>query len=375
MAALIVLITGHITPLQAVNSVDFNIIFYLLGVFIIGSALEQSNYLEQVMLHLFKWAHTGSQLLAILILFSGFSTMLLMNDTIAIVGAPAILLLCKKTNISPLPLLLALAYTLTLSSVTSPIANPQNLLIANQINTPFVHFFHSLLLPTLLNGVILFIYLRLCFHQQLSTIQRIEEPHLNVDKNLAKLAKLAVIILFLFICVQITLSLFNPEWHIAFSIIALVSASPIILKHRQRLSLIQSIDWHTLLFFISLFIFIESVWLTNYFQTFFTNLNLQLTHPLTITGVSLLLSQLISNVPLVILYLPFLQNGPVDSYMILAMASTMAGNLFILGAASNIIIIQNVEKRGEKAFTFAQFSLFGIPLCLLQVAVYLLFIS
>lgn len=162
----------------------------------------------------------------------------------------------------------------------------------------------------------------------------------------------------------------KSSYSIPFSVIALLSASPILLFTEQRANLLKHIDWHTLIFFVSLFIFIESVWLSQYFQTIINDLHLHLMNPLTITSVSLILSQLISNVPLVALYIPLLHQATEQHYMLLAMASTMAGNLFILGAASNVIIIQNVEKRGGTAFSFIQFSLYGIPLCLLNVAVY-----
>lgn len=374
LAAVIVLLTENISLRQAWHSIDFDILGYLFGVFVIGAALEQSNYLEHVMLQMFKRANSGSQLLAFIIMFSGLATMLLMNDTIAIVGAPAILLLCKKTKIPSLPLLLALAYTLTLSSVASPIANPQNLLIANQIKTPFVSFFGYLLIPTLINAILLFIYLRFCFGKQFASIRQLSEPDITIDQPLARLAKISVVLLCLLILSQIAVSLFNPAWHIPFSFIALISCSPILFGGRQKFKLVATIDWHTLLFFLGLFIFIESVWLSQYFQQLIKDMQLQLTHPMTVTGVSLILSQFISNVPLVILYLPFLQQSPIDMYMILAMASTMAGSLFILGAASNVIIIQNVEKRGEKPFSFFQFSLYGIPISLIQVSVYLLWL-
>lgn len=372
VAALIVLATQKISLSNAFKAIDFDIIGYLFGVFVIGAALEKSNYLEHVMLHLFKRAHSGSQLLALVIITSGLSTMLLMNDTIAIIGAPAILLLCRKTNIPTLPLLLALAYTLTLASVTSPIANPQNLLIANQINAPFVNFFSHLFIPTLINAGLLFVYLRLCFRKTLASIDHITEPDLDVDEKLARLAKISVSLLCTLIVLQVGLNLYHIDWHIPFSVIALVSMSPIMLCHHQRFTLLKSIDWHTLWFFVGLFIFIEAVWLSNYFQHIINQLKLHLSEPTTITGVSLILSQLISNVPLVILYLPFIHHGQVDLYMVLAMASTMAGNMLILGAASNVIIVQNVEKRGGKAFSFLQFSVYGIPICFINVGVYLL---
>jgi Na+/H+ antiporter NhaD/arsenite permease-like protein len=91
-----------------------------------------------------------------------------------------------------------------------------------------------------------------------------------------------------------------------------------------------------------------------------------------ILGVSVVLSQLLSNVPLVALYLPVLtQAGALTKGMMaLASGSTIAGNLTILGAASNVIIIQNAEKRGGATLTFMEFIKIGVPLTVVNVAVY-----
>jgi Na+/H+ antiporter NhaD/arsenite permease-like protein len=96
-----------------------------------------------------------------------------------------------------------------------------------------------------------------------------------------------------------------------------------------------------------------------------------------ILSVSIVLSQLISNVPLVALYQPMLIHaGTVTKgFMALAAGSTIAGNLFILGAASNIIIIQNVENKSHYTITFLDFAKVGIPLTIMNTAVYWLFLS
>jgi Na+/H+ antiporter NhaD/arsenite permease-like protein len=94
-------------------------------------------------------------------------------------------------------------------------------------------------------------------------------------------------------------------------------------------------------------------------------------------GVSVLLSQLLSNVPLVALYLPVLmQAGALTKGMMaLAAGSTIAGNLTILGAASNVIIIQNAEKRSGATLAFLEFVRIGVPLTAINVAVYWLFLQ
>jgi len=121
----------------------------------------------------------------------------------------------------------------------------------------------------------------------------------------------------------------------------------------------------------------ESVWQAGYFQAAISDLSLNITTIPMILGVSVILSQFISNVPLVALYLPMLlQAGAGTREMVaLAAGSTIAGNLLILGAASNVIIIQNAEKRGEEALTFWEFAKVGIPLTIINVAVYWVFFA
>ena len=370
IAAIISLISGKIGVADALYAVDFNIIFYLLGVFIIGAALEKSNYLEYIMLKFLKNINSANVFLGCFIFLCSASTLILMNDTVAIIGVPTIILLCKITNFPPLPLFLTLAYSLTISSVCSPIANPQNLLIANELASPFVSFLYYLFVPTTVNCCILFAFMRVCFKDVFKQTISIKSPVLEVDQQLANLSKISICIMLFLISIQIICSLANSWIQLPFSLIALISASPIIIFYKKRIELASYIDWHTLVFFVSIFIFIESVWISGYFQTLIRDLHLPLTKPLTITTASLLLSQLISNVPLVVLYLPFLNGLSEQLHMMLAMASTMAGNLFILGAASNVIIVQNSAKRGVKAFSFLQFSCYGIPLTIINVAVF-----
>jgi Na+/H+ antiporter NhaD/arsenite permease-like protein len=120
----------------------------------------------------------------------------------------------------------------------------------------------------------------------------------------------------------------------------------------------------------------QSVWNSGYFQKAIAAANIDLASTGMILGVSVVLSQLLSNVPLVALYLPVLaQAGATTAGMMaLAAGSTIAGNLTILGAASNVIIIQNAEKKGHQTLTFWEFVKIGVPLTVLNTAVYWAFL-
>lgn len=121
----------------------------------------------------------------------------------------------------------------------------------------------------------------------------------------------------------------------------------------------------------------QSVWDSGFFQTGMSDSHIDVNHIVVIFIMSIALSQLISNVPLVTIYLPLLMSHNHSNITLLSLAagSTIAGNLSILGAASNIIIIQNSEKRGIRGFGFLEFILVGAPLTLLNLLVYISFLQ
>jgi Na+/H+ antiporter NhaD/arsenite permease-like protein len=158
--------------------------------------------------------------------------------------------------------------------------------------------------------------------------------------------------------------------------IALVAALPLIAFVPRRPGLLKRMDWSTLVFFASMFVLMQSVWDSGYFQKAMTATDIDFTSTGMILGVSIILSQVLSNVPLVALYLPVLvQTGALTGGMVaLAAGSTIAGNLTVLGAASNVIIIQNAEKKSGASLTFWDFLRIGTPLTLLNAGVYWLFL-
>jgi Na+/H+ antiporter NhaD/arsenite permease-like protein len=141
--------------------------------------------------------------------------------------------------------------------------------------------------------------------------------------------------------------------------------------------MVRDIDWSTLVFFAAMFILMASVWNSGFFQSLFADMHLKLADESIVLSVSVLLSQLISNVPMVALYLPILNQLGVSigSLMALAAGSTIAGNLTILGAASNVIIIQRSEKKSHETITFVEFFRIGLPLTAINVIVYWFFLK
>lgn len=374
--ALVVVLTGQIAPHEALRAINPDVMIFLAGMFIIGEAMQESGYLLQLSHRLFGRARDLDQLVLLILFGMGGISALLMNDTLAIMGTPLMLYFARVNRVSPKLLLLTLAFAVTTGSAMSPIGNPQNLLIAinGGLTDPFVAFLKSLLLPTVANLFLAYILLRFFFREQFSRepLNHLQEP--LEDPKLALLSEFSFCMLMVLVAAKIAAVLLGIGAEFRLTYIALLSALPIILLSERRIEIIRKIDWPTLIFFSSMFVLMESVWRSGIFQALLAGADLNVSSVPVILLLSVLTSQLISNVPFVALYQPLLTGASLDELMALAAGSTIAGNLFILGAASNVIIIQNAEKEGE-TLTFLDFARVGVPLTLLNVLVYWLFLS
>lgn len=375
--ALFVLLTGQIAPLAAWNAIDFEVMGFLFGMFLLGHALAESGLLYRAAYELFSRVHSADALVLMVLYAGGLTSALLMNDTIAIVGTPLVLRLAREHGLSPKLLLLALAFGVTLGSVPSPIGNPQNLLIAThgKLAEPFGTFLARLGLPTLLNLALAYGVLRLLFRREFHDIPLVHKPAPLHDADLARLARWSLGLIVLGVSAKIIVAAWGLPYALRLSPIALAGALPLLLFSRKRLELLRHTDWPTLAFFAAMFVLMASVWQSGVFQAYLEETGLRLADPGVAMGLALGVSQLISNVPLVALYLPFIEQAghPPETLMALAAGSTVAGNLLILGAASNVIIVQNAEKRGA-TLSFWDFARAGMPLTAINALVYWVFL-
>jgi Na+/H+ antiporter NhaD/arsenite permease-like protein len=369
--ALAVLLTGQIALSDALRAINTDVMIFLFGMFVVGQAMADSGYLAYAAQRLFFRAQNPDQVVLIILFGMGILSAFLMNDTLAIIGTPLVLGLATKWKISKKLLLLALAIAITTGSAMSPIGNPQNLLVAvnSGMASPFLTFAAWLLVPTLAGLVAAYGVLRLSWPDEFSA--RTAEPDTDraCDGPLFLLTRCSLAIILVLAAVNVIASLAGARVLVSLPVIALCAAAPVILFSPRRFDVLRAIDWPTLVFFAAMFVLMESVWESGFFQSLFAGGNTASVPVILLTSV--VVSQFVSNVPFVALFQPVIlqAGGTTAQLMALAAGSTLAGNLTILGAASNVIIIQNAEKSGE-TLTFFEFARIGVPLTLIQVAIY-----
>jgi Na+/H+ antiporter NhaD/arsenite permease-like protein len=376
----------------AFMSVNLDVIAFLFGMFSIVSALDRAGVLRRVAIKMLSVAKTPSRLLMVFVVGMGLLAAFLVNDTIALLGIPLVVYVARHAGIRPVVLLLALAFGITVGSVMTPIGNPQNLLIAIQsgMPVPFTTFLVHLAAPTIISLFVTYFILKVYYRKELqgnyrlSTIELTEKVDGVYNPRLAKLSIAILVATIAGFIVSEVLHFFNVA-NFSLSAVAMLGAAALYALSSQRREIMKSVDYSVLIFFGAMFVVTSAMWSSGAISIMFMN---YIPNPnpddlvqstAVVSAASIGMSQVLSNVPFVALYNFVMADSGftgqhVDQWMMLAAASTVAGNLTILGAASNIIMIEAAESRGVRAFSFLEFFKVGSMVTAANLAIYYLFI-
>lgn len=363
--ALAALLFQTISISSAISAVQLDVIVFLFGMFVFGAALDKSGLLHSVVLRGFTKAKNKRQVMLIFMITTAAAAALFMNDTVAVIGAPLAMFCAAKFGIPVVRMLLALCFAVTFGSAATPIGNPQNLLIAlSGVPDAFVTFAIYLVVPSVLCLFISYKFLARGISSEAVVMDKSDDVF---DDRLSSICKISFVLILLAVAARIVGSFFGYE--VSFIWIAAAGALPLLLFSSKRLELLKSVDYCTLIFFVSMFILMEAVWESGVLQVLLPE-SLTVSIPVMVTA-GAVVSQFVSNVPFVLMVLPLLETAAasVPLYMAASAGCTAAGALTILGAASTIIIIQRAEKEGE-SLSFLTFLKSGIPITLAAVVIY-----
>ena len=363
--ALAALLFQTISISSAISAVQLDVIAFLFGMFVFGAALDKSGLLHSVVLRGFTKAKNKRQVMLIFMITTAVAAALFMNDTVAVIGAPLAMFCAAKFGIPVVRMLLALCFAVTFGSAATPIGNPQNLLIAlSGVPDAFVTFAIYLVMPSVLCLFISYKFLARGISSEAVVMDKSDDVF---DDRLSSICKISFVLILLAVAARIVGSFFGYE--VSFIWIAAAGALPLLLFSSKRLELLKSVDYRTLIFFVSMFILMEAVWESGVLQVLLPE-SLTVSIPVMVTA-GAVVSQFVSNVPFVLMVLPLLETAAasVPLYMAASAGCTAAGALTILGAASTIIIIQRAEKEGE-SLSFLTFLKSGIPITLAAVVIY-----
>ncbi|HXU32835.1 MAG TPA: SLC13 family permease [Thermoanaerobaculia bacterium] len=364
LGAVAFLATGAITVAQAKEAVDAPTLALLFGMMILSAQYRLSGLYGAIGRRLAGIADERRLLAGIIIAGAGLAAVLT-NDVVCFALAPLLGGVLLASGRDPLPHLIALACATNLGSALTPIGNPQNILIAQRLALPFVPFVLACALPVAASLAVLYLLLARRLGRRPTNVPGLLTPPdlFPLDPPLdrrqaikAVLLTLAAIALFL---TPVPLPL------TALAIAGIVLASRRIYT-RDMLALV---DGQLLALFVGLFVVVRgfelSGW-TAWVGSRVTEAGADLTHPTVLVPVVAVLSNLVGNVPAVMMLIPFVGRGAGVGHA-LALASTFAGNAILIGSIANLIVAEQAARLGIR-FGFREHTRIGLPVTLAALA-------
>ncbi|WP_072718593.1 MULTISPECIES: anion transporter [Planktothrix] len=347
---------GILTLEEAWQAIDANTIIFLLSMMVVNANLAYSGFFQLFLNRLIRITHTPFGLLVVLTFSCGLLSALFLNDTIALVFTPLILSLIQTLRLNPIPYLLALGAATNIGSVATINGNPQNILIGSFSQIPFLEF-AQVLTPVAILGLMVQIALLWLFYPDVRSLKPLViPPRIRVKMVRPLLIKTVVITSGLFVA-------FIAGYPLGIS--ALTAAALLLMTRRIKPEkILKQVDWDLLVMFSGLFILTAATERLNLLQIFtpFAETTAGL------LGVTVILSNLISNVPAVLMMQPLINPQDTKSWLMLAAASTLAGNLTLFGSVANLIIVESAAKLRYK-ITFIDHLKFGVPVTLITLLI------
>jgi Na+/H+ antiporter NhaD/arsenite permease-like protein len=371
VGAVLMVVAGIVSPAEVFNysadrsrhAVDMDTLVLLLGMMLLADYLSQAAFFRAAGAWALRKAHTPRLLLVAVACTSAFLSAFLVNDTICLMLTPLVLVVVEDARLPPIPYLLAVCMASNAGSVATFTGNPQNMLIQGASGLPYAQFVAYMALPAVVSTAVVVAGLLYVFRKELSH-QRFEThpPPPPVDRPLLGLTLVTLLGVVTAFFIGLPMS-----WS------ALAGAAVVMTLARRSVprQAIERVDYVLLLFFACLFVVVYGVnkagWADDIYRVFSPFMSgPPWRETLGFAGLTLVASNLFSNVPFVMLaraWVPTLHE-PVLGWHVLALGSTLAGNLTLVGSVANLIVFE--AARGRAEISFLGYLRVGLPITLVS---------
>lgn len=360
---------GAISLDQAFAAIDWNTIVLLFAMMVLNVNLRIAGFFHRITAYVVRFARTPRQLLALIVAVAGVLSAVFLNDTIALMMTPLVLELARSLRRNPLPYLVGLVTAANVGSVATITGNPQNMLVGLSSGIPFVDFTRALAPVALAGLAAIWLVLVVVYRKEFTFVRFEERSALSgtEDASLLRKSMLATGLMLLAL-------IFGAPIPLA----ALAAAALLLISRRREPEhVFAEIDWGLLVFFASLFVVTGAIETSGFGPKLFAWM-----HPWAdggtakLTVVSVVLSNLVSNVPAVMLFRPIVPSlaDPHHAWLTLAMATTLAGNLTLLGSVANLIVAEIARRQGVK-LSFMEYLKAGTPIAVVTLLLGILWLS
>ncbi|MCA9916287.1 MAG: anion transporter, partial [Anaerolineae bacterium] len=342
-----------------IRAIDVGTLLLLGAMMVINTNLRLAGFFRAVTSRTLRIADRPQTLLALVIVSSGLLSALFLNDTICLMLTPLIVDITRRLKRSPVPYLIGLATAANIGSVATITGNPQNIIIGQASGIPYLTFLAYLGPVAIVGLIICWLVIVLAFRGEfqgaLPAVTLPPPRPFTALLNRSLVVVAGLMIAFLLGAPIITVA---------------CAAAGLLLISRLRPGRLLALDWELLAFFAGLFAITGAIEVTGISEQFFDAVRPLLTSG--VPGLSLItaiLSNIVSNVPAVLLLqttIPVMDH-PQQAWLTLAMASTLAGNLTLLGSAATLIVAELADREGVQ-LPFGTYLRVGVPITLLTLA-------
>ena len=371
LGAIAVIALAGIPVEDAARAIDLPTIVLLFAFMVVSAQMRLGGFYAALTRRVGAMPLSRSGLLAVLIFVAGALSAVFSNDIVCLAMTPVVARLCLQRGINPMPFLIGLACAANIGSAATLIGNPQNMLIGSVLQLPFAGYVRQALPPVLIGLVVLWGWLAYgpgagagtgsphpCPLPEGEGVNT--EPAFDIWQTTKGLVVAgALMLIFLF-----------TDW--PRDVAALVGAGVLLLSRRLHTSHFMGlVDWPLLILFMGLFVVnhaFESTGLAAQAVAWLGAQGVVLTDPGPMLVASAVLSNLVSNVPAVMLLLPHLGGGGEQAGVMLALATTFAGNLLLVGSIANLIVADLARQQGIE-IDWKKHAITGIPVTLMSLAV------
>jgi len=364
LGAIAMMIFGHVTTADAVSYINWPTIFLLFGFFVISAQLRLSGFYDIVAVNLANQLTHPARFLFILMLAGGSLSAFLNNDVVCFVFAPITGVALLRQRINPVPFLIALAIASNLGAGATLIGNPQNMMIAEVAHLDFGGYLLWSIAPVLFAmaaayGIIWFMSQNHLQGTQSSPGESLQQTYPYNQIHTIKGMIILAVVIGLF---------FSP---LPKEVIAIAAAGIHLASTKFRTEdLLGLVDWPILVLFMGLFVVAGAFHSTGYGEQtvhWLAQGGFNLNAPGNLVLTTAALSNLIGNSAAVMLLLKVTNLAQHSVPYLLALSNSFGGNLIIIGAVSNIIVVQQAREMGIK-IGFWDFARLGIPVTLVALA-------
>lgn len=358
----VIAVTG-MGVVEAAQAVDLPTILLLFAFMVISAQMRMGGFYAAVTRRVGALPLHDGALLGALIAVAALLSAVFSNDVVCLAMTPVVARLCMRRGSNPLPFLLGLACAANIGSAATLIGNPQNMLIGSVLRLDFAGYTREALVPVLISLVVLWGWLVCVPHKRDEPLAAREpvadDPPLDLWQTTKGLC-VAGVLMFLFLTRE------GPH-----EVLALVGAALLLLSRRlASAEFMKLVDWPLLILFIGLFVVnhaFEQTGLSAEAVAWLGGQGVHLTDPGPLLVLGAVLSNLVSNVPAVMLLLPHLSAEP-GTGVLLALVTTFAGNLLLVGSIANLIVADLARAQGI-VIDWKRHAIVGIPVTLLSLGV------